>query len=301
MTVAVKSAAAEPTLPPRSGAVLPTVSRQHHSRKRLDFRRKAIAAGAIAIIVFICLWTYDQLVTGLMHDQRQRHLASQIGVGKAQIHRGQPYGYLQVPSLGINEIVVEGVTPTTLQGGPAVTSSSVLPGQQGATVIFGHRSSYGGPFARLSSLKKGDSVFVEARNKAPVIEYRVIDVVHSSEGGSAQEITTSPGTSKLVLVTSGPATFGEDRVIVEATAVASVAGGNAPASQVLAQADDDGPSVGIELILANLGLGVAALLWKLMQTRGGNTRLTVVILSPVVVLTAIWIAQFAQSLLPLTR
>ena len=60
---------------------------------------------------------------------------------------GEPFAFLTIPSLGIEDLVVyEGVDTETLKKGPGHMDSTPLPGQPGNAVVSGHRTTYGRPF-----------------------------------------------------------------------------------------------------------------------------------------------------------
>lgn len=287
--------------PPAAGAALPVAPEVIKAvRPR---RRRAWVKGVLAtfLIVIVCLLAYERLVTGLMHDQRQRHLSATVVSGRPKISSGDAYGVLQIPTLGINEVVVLGANVTNLRSGPTVSIASVLPGQHGAVVIFGHRSIYGAPFKGIGSLKAGDSVYLEARNKAPVIEYTVRSVASVSEQSAALGLApVADNSSMLVLVTSSSGRFGNGSVVVTATAVDSVAGGPAVPRAVSLQATDPDEPAGVYLLYANLGIIASAVMWRLLHTRG-RSMLATAVLCPVVIVAFLWLALFTDGLLAATR
>jgi LPXTG-site transpeptidase (sortase) family protein len=93
----------------------------------------------------------------------------------AGIAPGAPMARLQVPRLGLDEIVLEGVDDYTLNGGPGHLPGSAFPGERGNSVISAHRDRH---FARLGEIKVGDTVVTESGANATrwvVISKRVID------------------------------------------------------------------------------------------------------------------------------
>lgn len=73
---------------------------------------------------------------------------------------GTPVAVLQIPSLHVWEVVVEGTASGALRDGPGHRRDTVLPGQRGTSVIMGRRAAYGGPFADLGMLRPGAAVTV---------------------------------------------------------------------------------------------------------------------------------------------
>lgn len=69
-----------------------------------------------------------------------------------------PVARLRIPSLGYNEIVLEGATPRTLAFGPARLLSGAHFGGPGNVVVAGHRTSW---FLPLERVALGDTIEVE--------------------------------------------------------------------------------------------------------------------------------------------
>ena len=112
---------------------------------------------------------------------------------------------LEVPALGLSQIVVEGNSSQATQRGPAHIPGSVLPGQVGEAVIIGHRTTFGAPFIHLNRLKTGDLIKVTTVEGPST--YRVID--------AKQAIDAAPA-NRLVLRTSSPAVIGTGTLSVMA-------------------------------------------------------------------------------------
>jgi LPXTG-site transpeptidase (sortase) family protein len=131
-----------------------------------------------------------ELATGIAPigplDEQNRELAP-----------GTPVAYLQIPRIGVKEIVSEGTTPAVLFTGAGHRRDTPLPGQTGTSIVFGRRSSYGGPFHRLPELRKGDIVTVTTGQG--VFEYHVLGV--RTEG---MPIPPAPAadSSRLTLITA---------------------------------------------------------------------------------------------------
>ncbi|MEJ7764785.1 MAG: sortase [Acidimicrobiales bacterium] len=75
-----------------------------------------------------------------------------------QLRRGTPVAFLEIPSIGVKEVVGVGTTAADLMDGPGHRRDSPLPGQTGTSVVMGRQSAYGGPFNRLGDLKGGDKI-----------------------------------------------------------------------------------------------------------------------------------------------
>jgi sortase A len=73
----------------------------------------------------------------------------------------EPYvelGRLQIPKIGIDTVLLQGITLNTLDLGPGHWPGTALPGQIGNTVIAGHRTSHNKVFRNIDQLAPGDEV-----------------------------------------------------------------------------------------------------------------------------------------------
>jgi sortase A len=70
----------------------------------------------------------------------------------------RPVARLMVPRLGIDQILLEGAYGRTLAFGPGYLESSARPGEQGVTVLTGHRDTH---FSFLKRLEQNDEIVIE--------------------------------------------------------------------------------------------------------------------------------------------
>lgn len=73
---------------------------------------------------------------------------------------GTPVAILEIPKLGLREVVLEGSTSRVTMSGPGHRRDTAMPGQVGTSVIIGRRGGYGGPFAGIDRLIQGDEIVV---------------------------------------------------------------------------------------------------------------------------------------------
>ncbi|HEY5011892.1 MAG TPA: class E sortase, partial [Acidimicrobiia bacterium] len=126
------------------------------------------------------------------------------------IASGRPVAEIDVPAIGLRQIVVQGTTSGVLRDGPGHLRQTPLPGQEGNAVIFGRRAAYGAPFRRLPSLSRGDRIAVwtgEGRSTY------VVDTVRAAAATDGAELVGS-GSNQLTLVTSDPAFVADRRLVV---------------------------------------------------------------------------------------
>jgi sortase A len=67
-------------------------------------------------------------------------------------------GTIEIPKIGLNVPMYEGIRLTTLDRGPGHWPGTAMPGQNGNVVVAGHRVSHAKPFRKLDQLTPGDEV-----------------------------------------------------------------------------------------------------------------------------------------------
>jgi sortase A len=67
-------------------------------------------------------------------------------------------GSIQIPKIGVDRALWEGVTLNTLNRGPGHWPGTAMPGQAGNVVIGGHRVSHDKPFRNIDQLVAGDQI-----------------------------------------------------------------------------------------------------------------------------------------------
>jgi sortase A len=72
---------------------------------------------------------------------------------------GQAYAILKVPSIGVDEVVVQGTGTEPLKRGPGHYDETDDPWEdEGRVGIAGHRTTYGAPFWDLDQVRRGDVI-----------------------------------------------------------------------------------------------------------------------------------------------
>jgi LPXTG-site transpeptidase (sortase) family protein len=177
------------------------------SPSRLFWRRVIATALALItlfianILVFSHLYhTVEQTrLRSLFRDELAQSIAptSEVTFDKVILKQGDPVAIIKIPAIGVNEVVVEGTDSATLRSAPGHRRDTVLPGQQGLSIIMGRASAYGGPFSRLQSLPIGSKITVITGQG--VQKYKSLGIRY------AGDLTLPPvaaGQSRLVLMTA---------------------------------------------------------------------------------------------------
>ena len=139
--------------------------------------------------------------------------AQLIDFGEASriVRQGAPMARLLIPSLGLDEVVVEGVGNDELNAGPGHLPGSAVPGDAGNAVISAHRDRH---FSSLGDLRIGDAVYTETaarRMRWIVAKRRVV--------GAGRPALFSSDQPMLTLTTCWPIRYfgsAPDRLIIEA-------------------------------------------------------------------------------------
>jgi sortase A len=143
-------------------------------------------------------------------------------VDKVLLADGAPVGIIDIPSLGVHEVIVEGTDSGTTRSGPGHRRDTVLPGQAGISVIMGRTGAYGGPFARIQELAPGQEFTVLTGQGEHT--YSVLGVRYAGDPAPPALVA---GTSRIILETArGPAYVpgGVARVDAELTSPTQPAG-----------------------------------------------------------------------------
>ncbi len=139
---------------------------------------RALVTIGILILLFVA---YQLWGTGLYEARQQSQLQSQfakeLAKAKAKAARdraaastttlppvpppvGDPVGIIQIPKIGLDRAVVQGIGVPDLRKGPGHYPATPLPGQLGNSAIAGHRTTYGAPFNRIDELVNGDPIII---------------------------------------------------------------------------------------------------------------------------------------------
>ncbi|MFM9135808.1 MAG: class E sortase, partial [bacterium] len=283
------------------------------AEESLDTRRFIAASalltlGALCLGLLVCLVFVSQVIHArdqeVIYSDFRSALANALApVGQTTIEGaplapGDPVAVLQIPVLGVQEVVLEGTTSTVTQSGPGHKRDTVLPGQAGTSVIYGRQASYGGPFGQISLLEPGSTINVVTGQGEH--QYSVIGV---RRAGDPVLPPLEAGQGRLTLVTGdGPRYMPNDILRVDAALVSPVQ--PAPARFVTAASLDPSelamsgdPAALVPALLWAQLLLIAAVgtVWLLMRWGRWQAWLVAV---PVLLFVGISLANDVLRLLP---
>ncbi|MDP9074382.1 MAG: class E sortase [Actinomycetota bacterium] len=157
---------------------------------------------------------------------------------------GAAVAHLEIPKLGIDKYVVQGIGEEDLRKGPGHYPETPMPGEPGNAAIAGHRTTYGAPFYNIDKLAPGDDIYVTTA--AGKFRYRVD---HSlTVKPSDVSVLKQTGDNRLTLTTCTPKFEATDRLIVVAMLIDLPA---PPAARVAP------PPPASKVVAVNLGSGTS--------------------------------------------
>jgi sortase A len=128
---------------------------------------------------------------------------------------GDPLGRIRMPSIGVDDVFVEGTGTADLRSGPGHYPATPLPGQRGTVGIAGHRTTYGAPFHDLDGLDRGDRI--ELVMPYGRFEYRVERT--RIVAPTATEVTRRVDHDRLILSACHPLYSAAQRIVIFARQV----------------------------------------------------------------------------------
>ncbi|GAA1969547.1 sortase [Nocardioides panacihumi] len=240
----------------------------------------------------------------LLYGQFRSELAAgtapvgQVGVDGALLAPGSPVALVRIPALGLSQTVVEGTSSRALLDGPGHRRDTPLPGQQGASVVYGRQAAYGGPFRAIDTLVPGDRITTVTGQGTAT--YEVTAIRHAGDQVAA---LPSAKAGRLTLVTSSGSLFSGGHVVrVDADLVGTAQPAPQPVLRLgsLSTAEDPlgtDPSGWLPLfLLLELAIVVGVgLVWSLRRWGRWHTWIVAV---PVVLALGAQIAEQAVVVLP---
>jgi sortase (surface protein transpeptidase) len=197
------------------------------------YARSALALVAALFFAFaINLMVLSHLQHAVAQQQLTDDYRAQLSAGTAPVSagafddtllkEGAPVGIIEIPSIGVREVIVEGSSSAETKTGPGHRLDSVLPGQSGVSVVMGRAAAYGGPFSRIQELTPGETFSVLTGQGLQ--EFEVIGVRYAGDPSPPSPIA---GESRLILETARGAAFiptGTARVDAELVSTTQPAG-----------------------------------------------------------------------------
>jgi sortase A len=170
-------------------------------------------------VLIILLLGYVYVFTPVSEQRAQHTLLQEITANPAKTFdlavgkippEGSPVAIIEIPSLHLDQAVVEGTNAQDLRSGPGHLPSTALPGQAGNAVIMARRATYGAPFGGIGTLHKGAVITVV--DGYGTYHYRVVGVVYAT--GGKHDVVTPTNSNRLTLATASSGFFPQGRLAV---------------------------------------------------------------------------------------
>ncbi|WP_232466156.1 sortase [Diaminobutyricimonas sp. LJ205] len=265
-----------------------------------------IAALLLTVVVNIALvgqvrhLVWQQQLTDKFREQLEEGVApvSEGDVHNVLLPDGAPVARIEIPQLGVTEIVVEGTDSETTQAGPGHRRDTVLPGQAGVSVIHGRAAAYGAPFARIQELAPGDEFTIITGQGEHTFE--VLGLRYAGDPAPPQ---IKPGESRVTLVTARGLPFapsGVARVDARLTSEAQPAGARLTNFVTLSEADDalSGDISRVWALVFTLQFLLVVEIAAVWAFRTVGPRRTWIVFVPLTVLAGLWVTGELVRLLP---
>jgi len=126
--------------------------------------------------------------------------------------QGDPVAKIEIPRIGVDWIVVEGVDVADLRKGPGHYPGTALPGVRGNVGIAGHRTTYGAPFENIDRLEPGDEIVLTSVTGRYVYRVTGTRIVSPSE----TSVLAATEDAVLTLTSCHPKYSARQRIIVSA-------------------------------------------------------------------------------------
>jgi LPXTG-site transpeptidase (sortase) family protein len=206
-----------PAWPARLPKIERVVSDEPPDSQRLMLSYTLTVLGVVILTVLLNVG----LVSQLQHFTAQRELYAQLRLALAEgsapigqldvngelVTPGTPVALLEIPELGIREVVVEGTASEETKLGVGHRRDTPMPGQPGVAVLMGRAAAYGGVFKHLDQLREGQEFTVTTGQGKST--YRVL----GARTGTTQLPVLTTGQGRITLITATGRPFQPDGVL----------------------------------------------------------------------------------------
>ena len=181
-------------------------------------RTLGFSLGVAAAVFGAALTVQGLQREAISSQQRERRLDPSSPLiaapASADVRMGARLARLQIPTIGVDEIVVEGVSPRQLAIGAGHYPGTAPVGGRGSVGIAGHRTGWGDPFLRLDELERGDRIVLQTRRDRFIYRVTNTKVVNPDARWVLNGDPKVDASFELTLTTCTPVGTARDRLIV---------------------------------------------------------------------------------------
>jgi sortase A len=189
------------------------------ARRGLTLVTVALLVGAVGLLGY-------PVYTNLYQNYRQRQLRHQLASASLKqeylthtVGVGDSLTRLRIPKLGVDVVVVEGVTNSALRAGAGHYPETPLPCDVGNVGIAGHRTTYGKPFNQIDRLAAGDVITLETPIGQCTYQVAKAPFIVSPDDLSVVAPPQDPTARQLTLTSCNPKGSAAERIVIRATYV----------------------------------------------------------------------------------
>lgn len=188
--------------------------------------RRGLTVAAVVLIVAALGMLSFPVLTDFYHDSLQGKLGRELDSSVTRqayvtntLSAGESLTRLQIPKLGVNVVVVQGVDTRSLEAGAGHYPETPLPCQEGDVAVAGHRTTYGKPFANIDRLVPGDRIVLTTPVGSCIYEVAAAPFVVLPTDW--QVVANTPDQFELTLTACDPKGSASHRIIVKALMVSA--------------------------------------------------------------------------------
>ncbi len=191
------------------------------ARRALSSLSVVLLCAAVAVLGY-------PVYTNFRHDRLQQSLHREIASPKLRqnyvnrsLQDGDALTRIEIPSIGVDTVVVEGTSASALRAGAGHYPATPLPCEAGNVAIAGHRTTYGKPFNQLDRLKQGDVIILTT--PVGTCTYEVAKAPFVVAPTDFSVVANQPAAHALTLTTCHPKGSAAKRLVVKATLTSGAA------------------------------------------------------------------------------
>ena len=289
-----------PPVPPREPVVMTQAQRTVRAMVMLTAALLIGLAANILLLSHIHHLVGQQIALNTFRQELSDSTApvSEGDVNDVLLADGVPVARIAIPSIGVDEVVLEGSSSGVTANGPGHRRDTVLPGQAGVSVVLGRAAAYGGPFSRIQELAPGATITtITGQGRST---YRVVGVRYAGD----PDLPALPGgQGRLTLETARSLPYvpsGVVRVDAQLVGTPKPAGTRQTTANTLPLADRElgsDPSTIWLLVFALQALVAAEFIAARLFDRFGAQRIWIVFV-PITLAVGVVAADQVSRLLP---
>ncbi|MFI0482565.1 class E sortase [Actinomadura sp. 9N215] len=179
--------------------------------------RKSVSAAAIAVCCGLSLMGVPQ-AHATTQAPAQVGAVGAVAAEAARPRKGAVIAHLRIRRMGLKAEVREGVGEPVLRRGVGHYPGTARPGQEGNTVLLGHRTTWLRPFNQLDRMRRGDRIVLRVGRTSYVYRVRSKHVIKPRDRDVLEPVPfdwrSAPDGEYVTLITCTPKGSDRRRLVV---------------------------------------------------------------------------------------